>query len=56
MIGLINYVLVSLQGEIPDEDKKLISCVDYYFVQDDGGRFKVCDMNFFKQSLDATTF
>eukprot|EP00112_Aurelia_sp_Birch-Aquarium-sp1_P000107 Seg1008.10 transcript_id=Seg1008.10/GoldUCD/mRNA.D3Y31 product="DNA polymerase epsilon catalytic subunit A" protein_id=Seg1008.10/GoldUCD/D3Y31 len=28
-------------GEIPDEDKKLISCVDYYFVQDDGDRFKV---------------
>lgn len=26
--------------EIQDEEKKLISAVDYYFIQDDGGRFK----------------
>ena len=24
-----------------DEDKRLVSAVDYYFIQDDGGRFKV---------------
>lgn len=24
-----------------DEDKRLVSAVDYYFVQDDGNRFKV---------------
>lgn len=29
-----------LQTEILDEDKKLISAVDYYFIQDDGTRFK----------------
>lgn len=27
--------------EIQDDDKKLISAVDYYFIQDDGERFKV---------------
>ncbi|XP_065643489.1 DNA polymerase epsilon catalytic subunit A isoform X2 [Hydra vulgaris] len=27
--------------EIQDEDKKLLSAVDYYFIQDDGNRFKV---------------
>uniref|UniRef100_A0A8D1TG87 DNA polymerase epsilon catalytic subunit n=1 Tax=Sus scrofa TaxID=9823 RepID=A0A8D1TG87_PIG len=27
--------------EILDEDKRLISAVDYYFIQDDGSRFKV---------------
>ncbi|CAL1292777.1 unnamed protein product [Larinioides sclopetarius] len=27
--------------EILDEDKRLISAVDYYFLEDDGGRFKV---------------
>ncbi|GFU44302.1 DNA polymerase epsilon catalytic subunit A [Nephila pilipes] len=26
--------------EILDEDKRLISAVDYYFIEDDGGRFK----------------
>ena len=24
-----------------DEDKRLVSAVDYYFIQDDGSRFKV---------------
>ena len=24
-----------------DEDKRLVSAVDYYFIMDDGGRFKV---------------
>ncbi|XP_037367272.1 DNA polymerase epsilon catalytic subunit A [Talpa occidentalis] len=27
--------------EVLDEDKRLVSAVDYYFIQDDGGRFKV---------------
>ncbi|XP_064227685.1 DNA polymerase epsilon catalytic subunit A-like [Aotus nancymaae] len=26
--------------EILDEDKRLVSAVDYYFIQDDGSRFK----------------
>ena len=29
------------QGDILNEDKKLVSCVDYFFIQDDGSRFKV---------------
>lgn len=33
------YCLI-LQTEILDEDKRLISAVDYYFIQDDGTRFK----------------
>ena len=28
-----------------DEDKRLVSAVDYYFIQDDGGRFKVKQTN-----------
>lgn len=31
----------SFQIEILDEDKRLISAVDYYFIQEDGNRFKV---------------
>ncbi|XP_075753979.1 DNA polymerase epsilon catalytic subunit A isoform X1 [Pelodiscus sinensis] len=27
--------------ETLDDDKRLVSCVDYYFIQDDGSRFKV---------------
>uniref|UniRef100_A0A674IG87 DNA polymerase epsilon catalytic subunit n=1 Tax=Terrapene triunguis TaxID=2587831 RepID=A0A674IG87_9SAUR len=27
--------------EILDDDKRLVSCVDYYFIQEDGSRFKV---------------
>ncbi|XP_067911588.1 DNA polymerase epsilon catalytic subunit A-like [Heterodontus francisci] len=30
-------------AEILDEDKRMISVVDYYFVEEDGSRFKVCD-------------
>lgn len=30
------------QTEILDEDKRMISAVDYYFIQEDGSRFKVC--------------
>ena len=30
-----------LQTEILDDDKRLISAVDYYFIQEDGSRFKV---------------
>jgi DNA polymerase epsilon subunit 1 len=30
-----------LQTEILDEDKRLVSAVDYYFIQEDGSRFKV---------------
>ena len=38
----INEVLFNLfQADIMDEDKRLVSAVDYYFIQDDGGRFKV---------------
>uniref|UniRef100_A0A8C8XYE4 DNA polymerase epsilon catalytic subunit n=1 Tax=Panthera leo TaxID=9689 RepID=A0A8C8XYE4_PANLE len=29
--------------EILDEDKRLVSAVDYYFIQDDGSRFKGCE-------------
>ncbi|ELK14230.1 DNA polymerase epsilon catalytic subunit A [Pteropus alecto] len=29
--------------EVLDEDKRLISAVDYYFIQDDGSRFKGCE-------------
>ena len=28
-----------------DEDKRLVSAVDYYFILDDGGRFKVKQTN-----------
>lgn len=31
----------SFQAEILDEDKRMISAVDYYFIQEDGSRFKV---------------
>lgn len=33
--------LILYQTEIIDDDKKLISAVDLYFIQDDGGRFRV---------------
>ena len=29
------------KADILDEDKRLISAVDYYFIEEDGGRFKV---------------
>lgn len=34
-------LLVYVQTEILDEDKRTVSAVDYYFVQEDGRRFKV---------------
>lgn len=34
-------VSLHLQAEILDEDKRMISAVDYYFIQEDGSRFKV---------------
>lgn len=27
-----------------DEEKRLVSSVDFYFVQEDGNRFKVCQV------------
>ena len=30
-----------LQGDVHDEERRLVSCVDFYFLQEDGGRFKV---------------
>lgn len=35
------YLLNMHATEILDEDKRLIAVVDYYFVQEDGKRFKV---------------
>lgn len=29
------------QTEIVDEDKRLVAAVDYYFIKDDGSRFRV---------------
>lgn len=38
----LNFFFIFIfQTEILDEDKKLISAVDYYFLQADGSRFKV---------------
>ena len=33
--------LFVLQTDILDEDKRLVSAVDYYFLEEDGSRFKV---------------
>ena len=34
--------MVNMQPtEMIDEEKRLVSCMDYYFLQEDGGRFKV---------------
>lgn len=33
--------LLWLQTELLDQNKRFISAVDYYFIQDDGSRFKV---------------
>lgn len=30
-----------MQTDILDEDKRLVSAVDYYFLEEDGSRFKV---------------
>jgi len=32
----------NLQADVLDDDKRLISALDCYFLQDDGQRFKVC--------------
>lgn len=37
----IDVYNLSLKTEILDEDKRMISAVDYYFIQEDGSRFKV---------------
>ncbi|XP_013399576.1 DNA polymerase epsilon catalytic subunit A [Lingula anatina] len=37
----VGWLINMHPGDVLDEDKKLVSAVDYYFVQDDGGRFKV---------------
>ncbi|XP_014281923.1 DNA polymerase epsilon catalytic subunit 1 [Halyomorpha halys] len=37
----IGYLINMHTTEILDEDKRLISAVDYYFIQEDGSRFKV---------------
>lgn len=37
---ILRTLFYCLQTEIRDEDKRLISAVDYYFIQDDGTRFK----------------
>ena len=34
-------LLFFFQTDILDEDKRLVSAVDYYFLEDDGSRFKV---------------
>ena len=31
-----------VKADIYNEDQRLVSAVDYYFIQEDGGRFKVC--------------
>lgn len=40
-INWLHIFFLINKTEVQDEDKKLISAVDYYFVQDDGERFKV---------------
>ncbi|KAJ8035463.1 DNA polymerase epsilon catalytic subunit A [Holothuria leucospilota] len=37
----VGWLMNMHPADILDENKKLISAVDYYFLQDDGGRFKV---------------
>lgn len=37
----LRYLYLFLQTEILNEEKRLISAVDYYFIQEDGFRFKV---------------
>jgi len=37
----VGYLINMHSTEILDEDKKLIAAVDYYFIQEDGERFKV---------------
>lgn len=37
----IGWLINMHPADILDDDKRLISAVDYYFIQEDGGRFKV---------------
>lgn len=39
-----NILCSNVQTEILDEDKRLISAVDFYFIKEDGNRFKVGDV------------
>lgn len=32
---------VCFQADIQDEEKRLVSAVDFYFIEEDGKRFKV---------------
>lgn len=42
MLVMSNKTIINqFQTEVLDEDKRLISAVDYYFIQEDGSRFKV---------------
>lgn len=42
IVKVLNITLcISFQTEILDDDKRMISAVDYYFIQEDGNRFKV---------------
>ncbi|XP_053408498.1 DNA polymerase epsilon catalytic subunit A-like [Mercenaria mercenaria] len=36
----VGWLINMHPADIMDEDKRLVSAVDYYFIQDDGGRFK----------------
>ena len=37
----MGYLINMHSTEILDEDKRLVAAVDYYFIQEDGARFKV---------------
>ena len=38
---MVLNIYISLQTDILDENKRMISAVDYYFLQEDGSAFKV---------------
>ena len=38
---ITGYMMNFHSAEMLDENKRLIACIDLYFVEDDGGRFKV---------------
>lgn len=41
-VAIYTFIIMHFtQTEILDEDKRLRSAVDYYFIQEDGSRFKV---------------
>ena len=39
---MTGYLLNMHSNEIVDEDKRLLAAVDFYFITEEGGRFKVC--------------